>query len=87
MRQILENSAQRAIAYLESLEDRRVAPDPASIEALAALEECFPEAPTDPARVLQLLDEFGSPATMAMAGPRFFGFVIGGSLPVALAAN
>jgi glutamate/tyrosine decarboxylase-like PLP-dependent enzyme len=87
MRQILEDSAQRAIAYLESLEDRRVAPDPASIEALSALEEGFPEAPTDPARVLEMLDEFGSPATMAMTGPRFFGFVIGGSLPVALAAN
>lgn len=87
MRQILEDSAQRAIAYLESLEGRRVAPDPASISALSALDEGFPQAPTDPARVLQILDEFGSPATMAMAGPRFFGFVIGGSLPVALAAN
>jgi glutamate/tyrosine decarboxylase-like PLP-dependent enzyme len=36
---------------------------------------------------LQLLDELGSPATMAMAGSRFFGFVIGGALPAALAAN
>ena len=80
-------TAQRAIAYLESLENRRVAPDPASIEALAALEEGFPEAPTDPAQVLEMLDEFGSPATVAMTGRRFFGFVIGGSMPVTLAAN
>lgn len=87
MRQILENSAQRAIAYLESLEDRRVAPNPASIQLLTNLMECFQEEPTDPAQVLHMLDKFGSPATMAMAGPRFFGFVIGGSLPVALAAN
>jgi glutamate/tyrosine decarboxylase-like PLP-dependent enzyme len=87
MRQILEDSAQRAIAYLEGLENRRVAPDPASVKALAILDECLPETPTDPAQVLQLLDEYVSPATMAMAGPRFFGFVIGGSLPVALAAN
>jgi glutamate/tyrosine decarboxylase-like PLP-dependent enzyme len=36
---------------------------------------------------LQWLDEIGSPATMAMAGPRFYGMVIGGSLPAALAAN
>ena len=36
---------------------------------------------------LRMLDEFGSPATMAMAGPRFFGFVIGGALPVTLAAQ
>jgi glutamate/tyrosine decarboxylase-like PLP-dependent enzyme len=34
-----------------------------------------------------MLDEVGSPASMAMAGPRFYGFVVGGSLPVALAAN
>ncbi len=36
---------------------------------------------------MRLLDELGSPATTAMAGPRFFGFVIGGTLPVTLAAN
>jgi glutamate/tyrosine decarboxylase-like PLP-dependent enzyme len=36
---------------------------------------------------LRILDEVCTPATMAMAGPRFFGFVIGGSLPVTLAAN
>jgi glutamate/tyrosine decarboxylase-like PLP-dependent enzyme len=41
----------------------------------------------DPEQVLRLLDELGSPATVATAGPRFFGFVVGGSLPVALAAN
>ena len=34
-----------------------------------------------------MLDEAGSPATVASAGPRFFGFVIGGSLPVTVAAN
>src|SRR5688500_18783465 len=37
--------------------------------------------------VLAELVEIGSPATLAVAGPRFFGFVIGGSLPAALAAN
>ena len=41
----------------------------------------------NPGDVLHLLDERCSPATMGVAGPRFFGFVIGGSLPVTLAAN
>lgn len=47
----------------------------------------MPETPTAPNEVLETLDERGSDATMAMTGPRFFGFVIGGSLPVVLAAN
>lgn len=42
---------------------------------------------SDPIETIALLDRVVSPATMAMAGPRFFGFVIGGSLPVTVAAN
>lgn len=38
-------------------------------------------------KVIALLDEIVSPATLGTAGPRFYGFVIGGSLPVSLAAN
>jgi glutamate/tyrosine decarboxylase-like PLP-dependent enzyme len=37
--------------------------------------------------VLKLLDEVGSPATMAIMGGRFFGGVIGGALPVTVAAH
>jgi glutamate/tyrosine decarboxylase-like PLP-dependent enzyme len=47
----------------------------------------LPAGPSDPADTLRRLDEIVSPATTAMAGPRFFGFVIGGSLPVTVAAN
>ena len=72
---------------LASLDERPVRPDPDAVAALARLDEPLPNGPTDPQTVLRLLDEAGSPATMAMAGPRFFGFVIGGSLPVTLAAN
>jgi glutamate/tyrosine decarboxylase-like PLP-dependent enzyme len=87
MRELLENTTQRAISYLESLGDRRVAPSADAVSQLAILEEPFPKEPTPPEQVIQLLDDVCSPATMAMAGPRFFGFVIGGALPVTLAAN
>jgi glutamate/tyrosine decarboxylase-like PLP-dependent enzyme len=75
------------MAYLAGLDSRPVRPTPEAVAALARLDEPLPDGPTDPQAVLRLLDETASSATMAMAGPRFFGFVIGGSLPVTLAAN
>jgi len=87
MQKILEDASKRAIAYLDGLDSRSVAPTPESIENLKALDERLPDGPGDPAAILKLLDEVCSPASMAMAGSRFFGFVIGGSLPVSLAAN
>src|SRR5882672_7943425 len=87
MRELLENTTQLAISYLEGLADRNVAPRPEAIARLAILDEALNEQPTAPEEVINLLHDVCSPATMAMAGPRFFGFVIGGSLPAALAAN
>jgi len=85
--ELLTDASTRAIRYLEGIGERSVAPTAAAVEALRAFDESLPDRETDPAETLRLLDEIGSPGTMAMAGPRFFGFVIGGSLPVALAAN
>ncbi|HWR54451.1 MAG TPA: aminotransferase class V-fold PLP-dependent enzyme [Bryobacteraceae bacterium] len=64
-----------------------MAPSPEALESLAVLDEPLPECPTDPEVVIDLLDRIGSPATVATAGGRFFGFVHGGCLPAALAAN
>jgi glutamate/tyrosine decarboxylase-like PLP-dependent enzyme len=87
MKPLMDSAAERALRYLSVVGTRPVAPDPDAVERLRELDEALPEGPTDPEQVLALLDERCSPATMAMAGPRFFGFVIGGSLPVTLAAN
>src|ERR1035437_6960432 len=84
---LLRTPAERASRYLTALPERRVAPADSALRRLADFDEPFPDGPDDPAGVIALLDEAGSPATVASAGPRFFGFVIGGSLPVAVAAN
>jgi glutamate/tyrosine decarboxylase-like PLP-dependent enzyme len=84
---LLADASRRAIRYLEGLDSRSVAPTASAVAGLRAFDERLPEKPGNPAETLRLLDEVGSPATTAMAGPRFFGFVIGGSLPVTLAAN
>ncbi len=87
MKPLLTDAAARAIHYLEGLEARSVAPTAAAVARLGELDEPLPPRPVSPMETLALLDEIGSPATTAMAGPRFFGFVIGGALPVTLAAN
>jgi glutamate/tyrosine decarboxylase-like PLP-dependent enzyme len=84
---LLDDAARRASRYLESLDTRSVAPSNEAIGALAGFERAFPEHTSTAEAVLAELDEIGSPATMASAGGRFFGFVIGGSLPVTVAAN
>jgi glutamate/tyrosine decarboxylase-like PLP-dependent enzyme len=87
LRDLLESAAQRAIGYLEDLDSRGVAPSAQAVAGVERFREPLPDGPADPQEVLRLLDEVGSPATIATAGRRFFGFVIGGSLPVTLAAN
>jgi hypothetical protein len=71
MHELLNDAAERAIRYLDGLAARRVTPAPEAFTALEELEGPLPEEPTDPVAVLALLDNVGSPATVATAGPRF----------------
>jgi glutamate/tyrosine decarboxylase-like PLP-dependent enzyme len=87
MKELLADFLDRALHYIDSLDSRRVAPSVEAVERLALLDEPLPEHPTDPRIVLRMIDEIGSPATVASAGGRYFGFVTGGALPAALAAN
>jgi glutamate/tyrosine decarboxylase-like PLP-dependent enzyme len=87
MKELLVDFLDRALHYIDSLDSRRVAPSVEAVERLALLDEPLPEYPTDPRIVLRMIDEIGSPATVASAGGRYFGFVTGGALPAALAAN
>jgi glutamate/tyrosine decarboxylase-like PLP-dependent enzyme len=87
MTELLSGVAARAGRYLASLPDRAVVPSPEAIAQMAELDEPMPDGPSSPESVIELLDRVGSPATMATAGPRYFGFVHGGALPATLAAN
>jgi len=87
MRDLLSDAARRATRYRETLAGRSVVPTPEALRRLTLLDEPLPEGATSPEEVLRLLDEIGSPATMASAGGRFFGFVIGSSLPVTVATD
>ena len=87
-RQLLADAAARGADYLEALDTRPVFPREADIARLRdALEGDMPDEPAPDADVLAFLDEFGSPATVASAGGRYFGFVTGGTLPASLAAH
>ncbi len=87
MRDLLTMAAERAIEYRAGLTERNVAPLPEAVARLVELEGQLPEESADPMEVLALLDEIGSPATVASAGGRYFGFVVGSALPVTVAAN
>src|SRR5262245_4209692 len=87
MRDLLKQTADAAAHYLETIDERGIAPTPEALARLIDFDHPLQENPCAPSTVLELLDRNGSPATVATAGRRYFGFVIAGSLPAALAAN
>src|SRR5215469_2497584 len=80
MRDVLLDAADRALRYLESLDERPVAPDSEAVARLRELDVPLPEGSSDSAATIAELDRHAGAVT-AMSGPRFFGFVIGGTLP------
>ena len=86
-RELLELTASLAADFLDSLDERPVFPAASLEELRAALGSPLPDDPIEPARVVRELAEAANPGVVAMAGGRYFGFVIGGAVPAALAAD
>jgi glutamate/tyrosine decarboxylase-like PLP-dependent enzyme len=82
----LDRAHAHAVAWLESLDDRRVPPAVDADEMVRRLGE-LPEGPMPAADVVDLLAEACEPGLVAIPSGRFFGMVIGGSLPAALGAD
>ncbi|MEF2976667.1 pyridoxal phosphate-dependent decarboxylase family protein [Subtercola sp. YIM 133946] len=85
--EVLARAKAHALEWLGSLDSRPVGPRRTADELLAQFAQPLPEHPTDPAAVVDELAELIEPGLMAMGSGRFFGWVIGGTLPAALGAD
>ncbi|MFS0885466.1 pyridoxal phosphate-dependent decarboxylase family protein [Aeromicrobium sp. 179-A 4D2 NHS] len=83
----LDRAHEHALAWLGGLDERAVPPEASVADVISALGTDLPEGPTDPAEVVDLLARAADPGLTAMPSGRFFGFVIGGTHPAAMAAD
>ena len=84
---IFEQTQRYAFEYLESVFDRNVYPTEAAMHDLSKFDEALPITSTKAEKVLKQLNQYGSPATTATLGGRYFGFVTGSAVPIGLAAK
>ncbi len=86
-RAALEHALAHSLDWLASVATRPVGPRRTANELAAAFAAPLPDGPTDPVTVVDELAAIADPGLMAMPSGRFFGWVIGGALPAALAAD
>jgi glutamate/tyrosine decarboxylase-like PLP-dependent enzyme len=84
---VLKAAFEQASRFFAGLRERPVRPQSSLDELRAALGGPLPEEGIDPRRVVEELARAADPGVVASAGPRYFGFVVGGSLPAALGAD
>jgi glutamate/tyrosine decarboxylase-like PLP-dependent enzyme len=84
---LLTRTAEIAATYLDTLDARPVFPQVDLAALRAAMGGALPDGPSDPLDVVESLADATGPGLVASAGPRYFGFVVGGGLPAALGAD
>ncbi len=84
---LFEQGKSYAYDYMDSINQRSVYPLDTALENLSVFDEPLPKVLGDAGQILQMLHEYGSPATVAQTGNRYFGFVNGGITPAAIASK
>src|SRR5213078_3197616 len=87
MRELLRETADLAADFLESVPERPVFPSVELDDLRTRLGGSVPDGPIDPHEVVRELAAVGDAGAVAIPGGRYFGFVIGGAVPAALAAD
>jgi hypothetical protein len=83
----LEVAANHAQRWLDNVPGRGINPTKSINEMLEIFGGVLPEGPSDPAEVVERIARLGEPGLMNMGSGRFYGWVIGGTLPAALGAD
>ena len=86
-RELLSRTADIAADFLDTLDERPIWPSATVDELREALGGPLPDAPVDPLEVIEELAASAGRGVVAIPSGRYFGFVIGGSVPAALAAD
>jgi len=84
---IFEKAQRYGQTYLDEIFERNVYPTKKALSDLANFDEALPTSSTDAMNVIDMLQKYGSPATVATIGSRYFGFVSGSAVPAGLAAK
>jgi glutamate/tyrosine decarboxylase-like PLP-dependent enzyme len=86
-KKIFKDAQKYVLEYTDKVRERNVFPSDKAINDLTVFAEPLPKESGDATKILSLLNHYGSPATVAQTGGRYFGFVDGGVIPVSLAAR
>ena len=82
-----DDARRAAYAYADAALERNVFPTPQALDELVNFDESLPDEPGDAQQILRQLDDYGSAATVAQIGGRYFGLVNGGVIPATLAVR
>jgi glutamate/tyrosine decarboxylase-like PLP-dependent enzyme len=86
-KKVFQKAQTFAHEYLDQVFDRNIFPTDQAIDNLRYFDEAMPASSSGAIEVIELLNRYGTPATVAMLGGRYFGFVNGSAVPTGLAAK